>query len=486
MGLGTFKGWLKAFALLVVLAVIVLAFIPSLFGSRWVYQPLLQRFKAGDFRFSAEAVQLGWFSSTVIKGIDLSETNGRHLLRIEEIRNDRGLLSSLLHGRSLGTFTIVEPELDIELLTEGSNLERLVSTLRGAVDETSKPKSDSAPPEIDIDVHVVNASVRVAKMKESGPPEILVVVPPIDVKIAYRGLNENAHLQIAPTRLLDQVEITPELMRLGLDKAIPVLAKSTWFKGKISIETGDIRIPLESPQDTTASAVIALHDVTSGPSEPAVVGILDLVTQLRGSRVPHELVFMDDAKIAIDVANRQIAHQGLRFGLPKVDPRLQFASQGKVGIIDRTLDLKLDVPVPLEQLARRDEVKALGVPTMELPIRGTLDKPQVDWSSMRGEGADIIGMIRKQVADDSPGFGAALGALEGLAGGEADQAVAATIEVLRRIREARQAARDGNKKSNNSDNPNGEPDILPDGAEPKPPSEKSNRPILDALRGILK
>ncbi len=484
--MGTLKGWLKAFASLLILALIGVAFIPSLFGSRFIYQPLLQRFKAGDFRFSAESVKLGWFSSVVVKGIDLSETNGRHLLRIEEIRNDRGLLSSFLHGRDLGTFTIVAPELDIELLTEGSNLERLVSTLRGAVDEKSKPKQVSAPPEINIDVQIVGASVRVAKKKELDAPEVLVVIPPFDVKIAYRALQEDAELQIAPTKLLDKVEITPELMRLGLDKAIPVLAKSTWFKGKISIETGDIRIPLESPPDISASGIIELHDVTSGPSDPAIVGILDLVTQLRGSRVPHELVFMDDAKITVEVSNRQVSHQGLRFGLPKVDPRLQFASQGKVGIVDRSLDLKLDVPIPLEQLARRDNVKALGVPSMELPIRGTLDKPQVDWTSMRGEGADIIGMIRKQVAEDSPGVGAALGALEGLAGGEADQAITATVELLRRLREARQAGREGSKIPNSEDGPNAEPDILPDGAESKSPPEKSNRPILDALRGILK
>jgi hypothetical protein len=459
--------------MVVVCAMVAVA--PTFLGSRWIYDPLLKRFEAGDFRFSAESVQLGWFSSTVLRGIDLSESSGEHLLHIDEVRNDRGLLSSLLHGRDLGVFQVIKPEVDIELLTETSNLERLIATLKKTAE--AQPRKASAPPEINFDIQLIDASVRVAKPKESGEVDVLVVVPPFSVNIFYRGLDDHAQLQIAKTTILDQVALTPELLRLGIDRAIPLLAKSAWFKGNISLEIGDVRVPLETPLDSEGSAVLTMHNVTSGPSDPAVIAVLDVVAKLSGRNEPHELVFMENSRVAVKMSERRVSHEGLKFGLPRVDPRLQFASAGTVGIEDKSLDLNLTVPVPLALMARREEVRALGVPTMNVPVRGKLGEAVVDWAEMRGDGADILGMIRGKVAGDSPALAGALKTLEGITGGQTDQAIATGVELFKMLREARQAT----SKEKSSE----EKDILPDGKESPSEDPKVDRPIFDALRGIL-
>ncbi len=455
-------------------------FLPTVIGSKWVYEPLLRRFEAGDFKLTIQKVNLSWFLPTVLSGIELSDSQGQHLLSVREIRNDRGLLSSLLNGRQLGRLTLKEPKLDIELLTEGSNLGRLTEALS---DSASGSKAKS-PPVIDIEIQLESASVRVLKKTAAVGHEELVVVPPFNLQVQYRSLDEKPTLEVEPTTLLDQVKLTPELIELGLDRAVPILAKSAWFDGRLSIRTGRIEVPLLEPQNAQGSAEITFHEVRSGPSDRTLIEILDFISKLRGKSGQHELVFVDGSILAIEMKDQRVTHRGLQLGLPRIDPRLQLTSSGTVGLVDKSLALELEVPLPVEQFARREEVRALGVPTMTLPIGGSLDEPIVDWNAMRGEGADILGLIRERLASEAPGTAAAIGALEGIADGNADEAISAAVEFVRRIGEARKAKRSATNPEST------EPDILPDSTfnkqEEQSKPEKSNRPVLDALRKVLR
>ena len=475
-----FWRWLAIGFSILLLGILVL---PTVLGSRWIYAPLLQRLEAGDFRLAVGSVQLRWFSPLVLRDLEITEKDGPVLLRIREVLTDRGLLASILSGRRIGRLEIIEPHLDIELLTDSSNLTRLVDSLAGKLGSGQLPKkTKSKPPAIDVDVAVKGLMVRVQQADHDKP---LVVIPPIDIVTAYRAADGVSKLHVEPTQLLKEVAVTPELMRLGLGYAIPLLSKSAWFQGRVSITTGPIDIPLDAPQESTGMATITLHEVRSGPSEPVMIQVLDLMAQLRGRQPEHEFVFIDGSKIDIQVANQRVSHTGLRLGLPRIDPRLQIASAGSVGLADRSLDLIVDFPVPVEQLARRDDVRDLGGPTIQLPIRGSLDAPRVEWSALRGEGADLLGTIRSRIADEAPGTAAILGGLEGLASGQADQAIGAAVDLLREFRKARQA-----KKEPTSKEPDILPDInlpdtnLPDTAEPEKPA--SNRPILDALKKLLR
>lgn len=144
----------------------------------------------------------------------------------------------------------------------------------------------------------------------------------------------------------------------------------------------------------------------------------------------------------------------------------------------------MEVPIPIEHLARRAEVRALGVPTITLPIRGPLDEPHVDWAAMRGEGADILGKIRGRLGDEAPKTAAAIGALEGLAGGNVDEVVALAAELLRQIGDARQDT----KTTTNAEPNNGDilPDTIPGSLDQKPDQVESDRPILEAFLKLLR
>ena len=71
---------------------------------------------------------------------------------------------------------------------------------------------------------------------------------------------------------------------------------------------------------------------------------------------------MDVTQVRVSLDNGFVRYEGMRFGLPRLDPRLQLVTSGQVGIVDRSMDLGLEFPVPLEWLARTVEVRAVGVP----------------------------------------------------------------------------------------------------------------------------
>ncbi len=49
-------------------------------------------------------------------------------------------------------------------------------------------------------------------------------MPPFDIAARYQAASGDSRLIIQPTRILDQVKLTKELIDLGLGHAVPLLA----------------------------------------------------------------------------------------------------------------------------------------------------------------------------------------------------------------------------------------------------------------------
>ncbi len=457
--------------------------LPSIAGSRWVYQPLVDRLANERFRLTIERVDLGWLKPISLDNIQLGvyepqESHGSEtqLVTIDTIRFERSLLGFLWHRRSLGTVEVVSPNIDIRLLEDGNNLDRLIS----AIEASSKPPESQLPEEADqgqmvpplMDAVIVLRGLHVTVTdQQAGQP--VMVIPPFDATIAYKSLSAESQIVVEPTRLLDQVEITRELVQLGLSKAVPLLAQSADFDGRVSLESGRISIPLQRPLEATGDARLTLHQVRSIPTDPTILGAIDLLGRMFKLELPHELIFVDGSTVQVEVAEGLVRHEGVRAGLPRIDERLQFATSGSVGLVSRELDLKIELPVPLEQLARREAVKQLGVPSITLPIRGTLDRPELDLEALRQDSASLLWTMSSVLGDEAPLAGAVIGALGNVAEGQADQVIEAGLDLVQKLVQRRQ---ERDRSANQSK-------ATPEGDTEAP---RRTGPLRETLRGILR
>ena len=466
--------WLKIVGSIAIALFLFVLALPTMLGSRWIYEPLIQRLAKDRFQLEIGSVKLSWLNPLEFQGISIRESSApdaKHLtvplITIRSVKSNHGLLGYLINGRNLGRIEFLEPKIDIALLENGSNLERLVKSIEGNQKaESTKAKSQ---PKLDLDLAIRSLSVQV-QPEERG--DAIVVIPPMDADIQYRALKQDAELVVQPMQVLDQAALTPELVRLGVGFAVPLLAKSAWFDGRISLKTKEIRVPLANAMQSQGAAMLTLHQVRTGPSEPLIVGALDALARLRGKEASHELVFVDGSEVVVEVADGRVFHSGLEAGLPKLDQRLQIATQGYVGLVDRSLDLSVEIPVPIEQIARREKVQQLGVPRVKLPVGGTLDDPEIKWDVMRGESAMLLSAIASQLHTDAPITSTLFDAIGDVTEGKADEAIATAVDFVKALRQRR-----AQEKAKQTE------DALPrtDSTEPE-----KRRPFRDALKKVIK
>ena len=478
MAITGYKRLLARIAVVLTLLIGLVLIAPSVISTSWIYEPIVSAFAKDRFALKIGEVRLSWFRPIEVQAITLAEftpdseqNNLNPLLTIDSIKTDRGLLSYLINGRQLGKITIQSPVVDIDLLENESNLQRVVQAIQRSTND-SNAKTKKA--EVDVDVSIIGMSVHVER---TGSSEPLVVVPAFDTELSYRASGQEPILEIKPTQILKETVLTQELVQLGLGHAVPLLAKSAWFDGRVSLSCGVVSVPLDHPIDSRGSATLVMHEVRTGPSEPLVVDAISLLSTLRNKDIPAELVFVNGSSVEIGLENKTVSHSGLEAGLPTVDERLQVSSAGTVGLEDKALNLLVKVPVPVEQLAQREKVKELGVPQLALPIRGTLDKPELDWTAFRKDSGSVLSLMAGQLQTDAPVVSGVVGALGGVAEGKADEAIEAAAALVKQLRERRQKKLEENSNGAESNAGSQEGD---DATKP------SRRPVLDALRRAIR
>lgn len=466
-----------------------LAFLPQMLGRRWVYQPLLDRLQREQFRLDVDAVQLSWWRPIRLRGITISDASrpesAEPLVQVGEVITDRRPLTYLFSGRDLGRLRIDDMAIDVSLFDEDGGLSDLLTALgRGDDDPEGTDRSARPLPDIDVAVAVRGAHVVV---RQQGAQQPLAVIPPLDLDLAYRTEAGQRWLFISPTRLLHEVELTQALIRIGLGHAVPVLARTAWVEGTVTVDAGEVAIPLARPRDATATAEVTFHSVRAGLADPALHEALQRAARLLRRELADEIVLADGSVAEVRMADGVIHHQGLRLGLPRIDPRLQLHSQGDVSLADRSLDVLVSLPVPIELLARRDSVRELGVPTIDLPIQGELGAAEVRWDRFRTDSADVIGSIAGQLSEDAPATSAIISALGGMAGGDADETIQAAADVLGALRQRLQQRRSEREQVEaNSEQRAIDPEAQAPAAAEEAAQERRprRRPILDRLRSL--
>lgn len=451
--------------------VLFVVFLPQLVSNRWVYRPLLQRLQNDEFQLGVDGVSLSWLRPLRLSGLTITRNgDDRPLVAVTTIEGDRGLIGYLFSGRQLGRMTIDRPVLDVELFREDGSLNDLLRALRR--DPAEEPRRVRPPRPTSVEITARRAQVTV---RRDGMAEPLVVVPEFDANLRYES-DEDEWLRIEPTRLLDRVTLTPELVQMGLDLVVPMLARAAWLSGEVSADIDEVVIPLGRPIEAEGTAKVTFHNVHAGLQNDRLIAGLERIAVLLRREPTHEIVLVDGTVVDVRMADSVVSHEGLSLGLPRVDPRLQMESRGDVSLADRSLDLMLAIPVPVEFLARRDAVRDVGVPKIGLPIRGTIAEPQLDWRHLRGDTGTVLGAVGGSLAEEAPLTSAVINALGGAAAGDADDAVRAAAQSLRELRERldrRRAARADAEA---------EEDALSEDDRTEEAEAPPRRPLLDRFR----
>lgn len=381
--------WLAVLLLFLVVGVL---FAPTLLTRRWIYQPLVDRFAKIDHRLRIDAISAGWSTPLGATGITLQQPDGEVLLRIAEVRSSLTLLDLIFTDGNLQTITVERPEVHVRLLEDGNNIQRFAA----AIDGRTRQRAAGRAPAVNATLDVQDLMIRVDDAREQTR---LLETSPSNFQLQYLAAEDVRRVEIAPTRIVDHLQLTPQLLEIGLQLALPAFYKATAVDGEISIDLDRCTIPLDDPMNSQIAGTIWLHEVAASARAPMLQKTVEVAGVLTRRQLASRLVVAADSEVPFSVSERRVHHEGLRFGVPRIDERLQFETEGWVDFEQQT-EMTLTLPVPVEMLARRGAVRAMGVPTVVVRVTGSLDQPQVDLPATGMQLLEIAGeILRRQRSD---------------------------------------------------------------------------------------
>lgn len=426
--------WRRRLLLTLIAFTMLLLSAPWIAGSRWIVNPMLAQVIPADFRASVQHVSLGWLRPIAIDGLRVEESGGEALAEIAQVKGEKALLALLVNRRDWGTIVVQQPQINLTLLDQGSNFQKLASALKPTTEQPTQ-SSKVGPLPIDFGIDVRGLRFMVSDGSRLKP---LLDAPLGDFRIDYRAAAGPAFLQVTSSRLIHKTALTPELFAYGLDYVLPILANTAKVDGEISLEAENIVVPLNNVRETVAAGQLTIHHIIVGSDSPIVQKVGEVAATAFGRPIASRIVLADESKISFRVADQRVWHQGIKFGLPEIDPELVFTTSGYVHF-DRQLDLILEIPLPIQWMARKAEIKELGIQPLRIPIRGSLDQPVIEWSTAGENLSSIIREIQNRLGEDAPIQAAFLKEAGAIASGESDalERASAALSLWQQLRDAR-------------------------------------------------
>ncbi len=207
---------------------------------------------------------------------------------------------------------------------------------------------------------------------------------------------EPAELTMPAGQVVNNVRISPEVSEAMLKYVAPVLAGATQSEGQFSLQLDGLRAPLADTKKATSSGKLTVHSVRVVPG-PTTEQWVDLAQQVqllikRSDAQPNQatLLSIRDQQVNFKVADGRVYHQNIEFQIGDVIMR----SQGSVGLTDETISLTLQIPVQDDWVAKNPILAGLKGQTLQIPVSGTLKRPQMDKRAL----ANISGQLIQNAA----------------------------------------------------------------------------------------
>jgi hypothetical protein len=430
-----------------------------------------------NVRAEVGGASFGWFTPLELRDVRVESPYGDPLLDVERLQAEKPWWGLALSGKRLGSFLVERPEVTLIASPSGWNFEGIGPPPGDGA--KAAPGQPRRKPELQAEVR--GAAVALYR---TGIDEPLVDVSGVDVSTRIQYVDDTRWLIVEPFQPLDHKPLTPEMCDNGLELIAPILASATWVEGNVSLEVDEFHLPLRSDRQAAgaptavASGNLTLHSVETGLRNPVLQEIAGKVASLFEVTMPSRVRIADESRVRFELRDRRVYHEGLAFGLPEIAPSLMFRTSGTVGL-DRTLDLRVDVPLAFDVAFNGPVAQRLAGKTLKLAVTGTLDDPKVSLIPETSVVRQIADLLRETpTAPEEAGEQAGEGVL-GLAeevlplARDVGQNVAETLgDTLSRIRE-RRAARRAEREPQTAETLRDEApaDFSGDALPPPPPDE---------------
>ena len=192
-------------------------------------------------------------------------------------------------------------------------------------------------------------------------------------------------------RLLDNVQVTPEICRDGLKFVAPWLADTTNAQGVFSADIQGVSMPIMDPMNVSARGSLLMQDVTIAAG-PMAEQLLGTVTQIQSILKPdsreRELktwLKIEQQTIPVAVENRRVYHEGIKFS----HDELIIRTSGSVGF-DQSINMVAEIPIAEEWIADNRYLSGLRGQSLSIPVTGTVGRPIIDKNAVRQLSTDLV------------------------------------------------------------------------------------------------
>ncbi len=224
---------------------------------------------------------------------------------------------------------------------------------------------------------------------------------PTDLEVSHGFVHINEQIRILPGpgelrlakgRLVERVLVTPEVCSTALKYVAPILADVTQTQGEFTVDIVGGRLPLGNPAGGDVVGILTTDQaqVQAGPIAQQFATLARRLEGLLLARQPDldkpaaVLVALDHENVDFRLVNGRVYHRNLKFTIAG----LQITTQGSVGL-DDSLEMLAEVGISDELLAQRPVLSALFSRPLQIPLSGTLNKPQLDLRAVEELSAQI-------------------------------------------------------------------------------------------------
>lgn len=206
----------------------------------------------------------------------------------------------------------------------------------------------------------------------------------------------------APDKVIDNVAITQKMCSGWLKYVAPLLADVTSVSGNLSLQIDKAEIVPTDWKRQTVVGQLQVHGANVGPG-PLADQLLMLVQQVRnlrkgagatdGGGAQTTFLQLPAQQIGFAVEQGRVAHKNMQIQAGDV----VIVTSGAVGI-DGQLELIAAVPIQKDWLDKAPALQSLAGQQIQIPVRGTIQRPQLDMNSFASIGQQLATAAVQNVA----------------------------------------------------------------------------------------